>query len=495
LRSAYDYWAKIMAAVRIASLELENKYNEEIHGDYFLNFNWSNFTVEELAVCPPVIIIEDSDTILEAELTTFSALLARNKPIRIIALKRIAPFESFGNGKLKEDTIPNKAELAALAISQRNVFTLQSSGFHSNHLFQGLKGGFTAGSPALFHIIIPFSSKTEWGKSYVYVNAPVEARQFPLFIYDEARGSRWGSRFDISANPSPENRWPEYDIEVYGKDGKKNPLKLAFTPADLFATDTLNVKKLRVVEPELWTDELIPVDEYLALPTDDLYGKLPFIWLSDAERNLFRAVIPLSLVLECKERLEFWSFIQELGGVNSFHVDQAVNKVREELKAELELKLAGQNELHETALEQARKEATGTAMDKLVSVLLDLDQFQTQTILPPAPVAPKPTGPKSDETAITETVVPAKPAVVISADAWVDSIRCTSCNECVDKYPRAFKYDKEKLAYVDDPTSVTYAQLVQAAIECPVKCIHPGQPLNPSEPDLEQWIAKAEPFN
>ena len=53
----------------------------------------------------------------------------------------------------------------------------------------------------------------------------------------------------------------------------------------------------------------------------------------------------------------------------------------------------------------------------------------------------------------------------------------------------------EKLAYVDDPTTVTYAQIVKAAEECPAKCIHPGMPLNPNEPGLEDLIARAKPLN
>lgn len=42
---------------------------------------------------------------------------------------------------------------------------------------------------------------------------------------------------------------------------------------------------------------------------------------------------------------------------------------------------------------------------------------------------------------------------------------------------------------------ITFAQLVQAAEKCTAMIIHPGTPLNPNEPDLDQWIQRAERFN
>ena len=37
--------------------------------------------------------------------------------------------------------------------------------------------------------------------------------------------------------------------------------------------------------------------------------------------------------------------------------------------------------------------------------------------------------------------------------------------------------------------------MVQAAERCPAGIIHPGDPLNPKEKDLEKWVKRAEPFN
>ena len=58
-----------------------------------------------------------------------------------------------------------------------------------------------------------------------------------------------------------------------------------------------------------------------------------------------------------------------------------------------------------------------------------------------------------------------------------------------------FAYNDDKQAYLVDPKAGTYEDLVRAAEICPAKCIHPGKPLNPNEPGLEELMARAAPFN
>jgi ferredoxin len=95
----------------------------------------------------------------------------------------------------------------------------------------------------------------------------------------------------------------------------------------------------------------------------------------------------------------------------------------------------------------------------------------------------------------------AAPAAVAEEDegmgmeAYIESARCTSCNECTNLNPRLFSYNESKQAYVKDVRAGTFAQLVQAAERCPAGIIHPGDPVNPKEKDLAKWIKRAEPFN
>ena len=83
----------------------------------------------------------------------------------------------------------------------------------------------------------------------------------------------------------------------------------------------------------------------------------------------------------------------------------------------------------------------------------------------------------------------------LALDAYIDSVRCTTCNECTNLNKRMFAYNADKQAYVKDASAGTYQQLVTAAERCPVSIIHPGTPLNPKENDLEKWVKRGAKFN
>ncbi len=86
---------------------------------------------------------------------------------------------------------------------------------------------------------------------------------------------------------------------------------------------------------------------------------------------------------------------------------------------------------------------------------------------------------------------PEKPA---SDAAYIDTPRCTTCEECVKVNPKLFVYDENKQAHITDPKLGTYRDLVEAAENCQVSIIHPGKPLNAAEPGLDELLKRAEPF-
>jgi ferredoxin len=78
-------------------------------------------------------------------------------------------------------------------------------------------------------------------------------------------------------------------------------------------------------------------------------------------------------------------------------------------------------------------------------------------------------------------------------EAWIDTARCPSCNECQNINDKMFKYN-DKQAYIVDVKLGTYRQMVDAAEACQVAIIHPGKPWNPNEPGLAELVARAEAF-
>jgi pyruvate-ferredoxin/flavodoxin oxidoreductase len=83
----------------------------------------------------------------------------------------------------------------------------------------------------------------------------------------------------------------------------------------------------------------------------------------------------------------------------------------------------------------------------------------------------------------------------VSAEMWIETMRCTSCNDCTDQLPEVFEYNEEKQAVIKDPNGAPYPRIVEIAENCPAKCIHPGLPDNPDDPEMQKWIKRAEPLN
>jgi ferredoxin len=139
-------------------------------------------------------------------------------------------------------------------------------------------------------------------------------------------------------------------------------------------------------------------------------------------------------------------------------------------------------------------------MQRLTEVLMGLDLTKvtaspvagipTTTTATPAPSEAPP------EEAPPETVaVEAEEEEVSFDQPYIDTMLCTSCNDCMKFNALTFIYNENKQAIIGDAKAATFEQLVLAAEKCPARCIHPGKPPNPDEPNLDELIERAKPFN
>jgi pyruvate-ferredoxin/flavodoxin oxidoreductase len=111
-----------------------------------------------------------------------------------------------------------------------------------------------------------------------------------------------------------------------------------------------------------------------------------------------------------------------------------------------------------------------------------------------APHAPLPAQPAANGATATPAPAAEPASDAIAIEPYIESERCTTCNECTNLNKKMFAYNANKQAYIKDPKAGTFAQLVQAAEKCPVSAIHPGTPVNPKEKDLEKWLKRAQAF-
>lgn len=321
-----------------------------------------------------------------------------------------------------------------------DAYVLQTTASNLYRQEVQIRKGLAFDGPAIFSVFTP-SADLQF-PVYLVAAAAMESRVFPAFSYDPSAGPGLADRFDISNNAQVESDWTRHELRYEDEELQTIAEGYAFTLADFALTQSQFSEHFALAPKEGWSDDMVTVADYLELADADTLDKLPFVAVVDGENKLQRLVVDdrlIRIVRRCRER---WHALQELGGVNNSYV-----------RAELaDFKLVALDEV-----EQA---------DEIVPVQIE-DQADAE---------------------------PEQAAEATSDDAYIETPRCTTCDECTDMNDRMFAYDENKQAYIKDIDAGTYRQLVEAAEDCQVAVIHPGKPRNPDEPGLEELIARAEPF-
>jgi pyruvate-ferredoxin/flavodoxin oxidoreductase len=303
-------------------------------------------------------------------------------------------------------------------------------------------------------------------------------------------------------------------MEYVDDEGKPQRMTLPLTVADWAATEARFKKHFKAVPPESWNEDMVPFHEFIGLAADEKAGKTPFIWTRDPDGKLSRLSVTVEMVKLADERLLYWNQLREMAGLEvsetvrdliTSGLESEFDQRFDALRIEYEARLADLKATYPQII--ARKLAEGLLRSngsRTVAELLDtaiktpglepvhLDGGAAALLDAPAPAA-------ATAAATAPAAVPAPVAAVaeeeLGLEAYIETDRCTSCNECTNLNGKMFAYNDNKQAYIKDPKAGTFAQLVQAAEKCPAAIIHPGTPLNPKEKDLEKWLKRAAKFN
>jgi len=492
--------AQLFGAIRVARLELAGAYDPVRHDALLESFDWRAFSPQEMLCVPPVLAVASAEDLATTGMLDLSRILLSARPVRVMVT--VQPSTNPGLAPDDDPLTSGRFELAYLGVSHREALVHQSAAARPEHLLDGFLRGLDATGCSL-HVVA--GGLTSPGQplrlgSYLHVSAALEGRAHPLFLYDPQAGATWARRFEFAGNPQPQADWPVYDMPCRDAQGREQRVPVAFTFADSVLPDARYRDHFRVAPARCGSEKLIPISEYLTLLTDDANDRIPFVWATDERGQLHRVVISRDLTWACQDRLDYWRTLQELAGVRNEYVREAVACERERLEAEFEAERQQLAEAHADVLERVRTEASRDAMQRLAAALVATDASSLTAItvdLVDAPVAsPATAGPAPiDAEPAQETDAPiAEDDDDEPSDPWINSILCTSCNDCMAINPQVFVYNANKQATIGDPRAGTYVQLVQAAEKCPAKCIHPGTPLNPEEPGLKELIERAKPF-
>ncbi|NIL93311.1 MAG: ferredoxin [Woeseiaceae bacterium] len=494
-------FAGLFAALRIAALEIEGNYDPAVHDSWFAGFDWQAFTNDELQLVTRVVALVSADYLAGDGLPSFSQLLGSRLPVHVLSWIRAYDNPAAKPGEDPFDSY--RFELGYLGIGHRQVVVAQTSAARYHDLLSGFLCALDSNRTSLHLINRGTQTKTKKPllEAWFVASAALESRAHPFVLVNPDAGDRAAERVSFGGNPQAEADWPVEKLEYQAADGEVTEMDLAFTFADYALLMPALHEHFRVVPVGVESDDLIPVDRYLDVDDELADRAVPFIWAIDDQGVLMRLVVSRALVFACRDRLNYWRSLQELAGIQNFYVEEAIERIVEEQRAAIEAEREQLKKEHEEQLETVRSEAAGEAMGQLVDVLMGADL--SGMIAGGAPLATMPAAapaeiesPPEEVEAEPEPVAEEEPEEELSFDEpWLDTAMCTTCDDCMGINKMMFAYNDDKQAIITDPRAGPYADLVAAAEICPAKCIHPGKPLDPNEPGLDELIARAEPFN
>jgi hypothetical protein len=494
-------FARLFAAIRIASLEIDDNYNPAIHDSWFASFDWQAFSAAEMQLVTRVVALVSADYLAGDGLPSFSRLLGSRLPIHVLSWVRAYDNPAAKPGEDPFDSY--RFELANFGLGHRQVVVAQTSAARHEELLSGFLTALDSNRASLHLINRGTQTKTKKPllDAWFVASAALESRAHPFILVNPDAGDHAAERVSFGGNPQADSDWPVEKLEFRGADGELAEMDLAFTFADYALLMPALHQHFRRVPTGFESSDFVTVDNYLNAEDELIDRLVPFVWGIDEDDVLTRLVVSRALVFACRDRLSYWHALQELAGVQNFYVEEAIQRIIAEQQAALDAEREQLQKEHAQELESVRSEAAGEAMGQLVDVLMGADlsgmvgdgsQIATMPAAEPA-IKEAPA-----EDAATEPPPPAEEEAEedLSFDEpWLDTAMCTTCDDCMGINKMMFVYNGDKQAIIKDVNAGPYADLVAAAEICPAKCIHPGKPLDPNEPGLDDLIARAAPFN
>lgn len=450
---------ELVKAMSIAELELDGRYEEARHDAFFAAFGADSLSQQDMEIFPDYLVcLRDRPADPTAD-TNLMQLLSSGIPVKILVeTDDILEEAAAARGRFAFGV--RSVQLASLAVGLNDVFVLQSTSASLPQMLAAIRRGLAAPAPALFSVFSPAPSGSL--PRYLVSAAAMQSRAFPAFVYDPTAGPDLASRFSLEENPQPERDWPLAPFEYADEALQRASASLSFTLADFVLADPRYAHHFARVPHEDWNDRMVPVAEWLADAHAAADGWVPYLPAVDGDDYLHRLVVDERLVHATRRCLQNWQRLQELGGVRNSHVERVLASARAAWEAQHEAELAAQ---------------------------------ATPAQPPPVPAEAVTAGaagaaPASDGAGAAEEDEPARSP----DEAWIETIRCSSCNECTLINDRMFSYDDNRQAYIKDPTAGTYREMVEAAESCQLSIIHPGKPRDPGEPGLEELLERAKAF-
>jgi hypothetical protein len=449
---------ELARALAVAELEISGEYSEERHDALFEAFGATGLEAKDLSLFPSYLVCLKAASLDAAENARLMDILSSGLPMKVLVqtddiLETPALGGRFAVGLRSK-------QLASMAIALNEVYVLQSSASNLLQYRDRIQKGLVFAGPALFSVYSGATPSASELPPYLNAAAAMESRAFPACTYDPSAGPDWASRFHLDANSQAECDWPLQSVQYEDEEHQRISEEVAFTLIDFVACDRRFAGHFARVPRAKWNGTLMPVREGLARVPNGLPDKVPYLTMVDRNNVLQKVIVDDQVVREARRCADMWRSLQELGGIHNSHAERLLERER-------------------SAWEEKLRAAEAAA------------KAQPSAVVQPAVHAPAASAAPAAAAAAAQPEAEQAPS---SDEPYIETPRCTTCEECVRLNTKMFVYDGNKQAYIKDLAAGTYRQLVEAAENCQVSIIHPGKPRNPNEPGLEELLKRAEPF-
>ncbi len=449
--------AGIVKAIAIAELESAGAYVEAQHDAFFAHFEARALSADDIALFPDYLVCIPPDRTDAPENAGMMEMLSAGLPVKVlIEATDLLEEASVGTGHFAFGV--RSVRLANTATALGGVFVVQTVSSNLYALRERLAKAFAHRGAGLVSVYAGAGAVGEL-PPYLTAAAAMESRAFPAFTYDPYAGDNQAARFALEDNPQPEADWPVAPFEYADENVQRVIEETPFTVADFVLCDTRYAGHFARVPRDRWNGAMVPADEWLAREPKDVGEAIPYVLAVDSDDVLQRVIVDNLLMQTVARCRTFWHRLQEQGGIHNSHAEILLSRE----KAKWEQARAKEQE---ASVATSATPAGGAA-----------------ELAPPASTS-------------ALAVAAAEPAAQERNpdEAWIETARCPSCDECQNINNKMFKYNDNKQAYIVDVKLGTYRQMIEAAESCQVSIIHPGKPWNPSEPGLDELMKRAEPF-
>ncbi len=479
LKQISNSFTDLIKAIKLAQIEVNEAYVEEIHPVYLESIQWDFNGQLETRLLPEIIVYQN----LKDE--EYYPNLNAEYPIKFIMDYTLPDLLIKGSNGFQI----NNVNFALKQVFGLNCFVSHVNSCDSLSLIESLDS-FSEAKGMGMSICCVSPEKVDSKTAFYKMDLAYKSRLTPYLKYSPNEEKGFSQSFSINCNPDLNSDWAILNAEK------------RVTPADYLLLETewehdfLQISSLESLDGEL------ELHNYLNNQDNQSANSFPVINMENFNGERLRFGVSRGILAFSNVLLGQWKRLQELGGVHNYYAEKTKQEITEQIEQKFQLEMEQLKSKHAEELEEVRSKEAGIALEKLAEGLLNLNINQMSGSSTPSVAAQE--EPKavenlepSESPQVKEEGIPevAKPKTPQSLEPYIDSELCTSCNDCINVNNRLFKYNSDKQAEIADASQGTFAELVKAATKCPAKCIHPGSPREGDNTVTEQLMAQAETLN